>query len=91
MKLDSFFRRRAGILTGDILGTLDEFPPDRRKEAVKAIEDVENEVHHKLKHKGMPVKPVWALEPRKLLRYLKLDLRNVLAYLLPLLKALSLL
>lgn len=29
------------------MGTLDDFPPDRRKEAVKAIEDVENEVNHK--------------------------------------------
>lgn len=40
----SHVRRRAGILTGDILEELDKLPPDERQRASTAIEEVELEV-----------------------------------------------
>ena len=37
-------RRRAGILTGDLLGVLDSWPEEKRAIGLKAIEEVEAEV-----------------------------------------------
>lgn len=42
--IEALCRRRAGILKGDILATVDSLPPEEKATAQKAIEDVESEV-----------------------------------------------
>ena len=48
-------RRRAGILTGDLLGVLDSWPEEKRAIGLKAIEEVEAEVVSLLLRNHCPI------------------------------------